>query len=188
MKLLFHLIKPEITIMIHPKVFLIILVLLPLVLSCNDNSNQPSNQKGLIVKDGLLYTDSLSNIPFTGKYISEYKNKKIEFEVENGVKKGLFKLYFENGKLEIEGRLANNKNNGEWKYYYPEGILQSKGNFKNDTLTGKWFWFHKNGQISESGVFRNGFREGEWQSFDTNGVVQFTRIYSNGIEIDSIKH
>lgn len=174
--------------MINSKVFLIILVLLPLVFSCNGNNNQPPNQKGLVVKDGLFYLDSLSNTPFTGRYVSEYKNKKIEFEVKDGVKEGLFKLYFENGKLEIEGSLAKNKNNGEWKYYYPEGMLQSKGNFKNDTLTGKWFWFHKNGHISESGVFRNGLREGEWQSLDTNGVLQFTRIYNNGIEIDSIKN
>lgn len=174
--------------MINLKVSLIILFLMPLVLSCNDNNNQPLNKKGLVEKDGLLYSDSLSNTPYTGKYVSEFKNKKIEFEVKDGVKEGLFKLYYENSKLEIEGALLNGKNDGEWKYYYPEGMLQSKGNFSRDTLTGKWFWFHKNGQISESGVFRNGLREGEWQSLDTNGLLLFTRIYKNGIEIDSIKH
>ncbi|MBK7380354.1 MAG: hypothetical protein IPJ03_15460 [Ignavibacteriales bacterium] len=66
--------------MINPKVFLIILILLPLVLSCNDNNNKPSNQKGLVVKEGLLYTDSLSDIPYTGRYVSVYKDKKLNLK------------------------------------------------------------------------------------------------------------
>ncbi|MDZ4840184.1 MAG: hypothetical protein SGJ04_09275 [Bacteroidota bacterium] len=36
---------------------------------------------------------------------------------DKAVKSGLYFMYYENGKLKIEGHYKNNKKDGEWKYF-----------------------------------------------------------------------
>ncbi len=165
-------------------VFFIIFFFAFTLISCdqkkNDNLGQP-----LILRDGLLYKDSTSAVPFTGRHKSRVMDKIIEYEVKDGIKNGDFILYYPNGKIEMQGKLVNDKNEGEWKYYLPDGTLQTIGIYVNDLPESTWTWFYQDGKIFEQGNFKNGIRVGEWKTFDQYGKLRVLRKFENGEVKDS---
>lgn len=140
----------------------------------------------LVLKDGLLYIDSTSTKPFTGRHKSKMLNMKIEYEVKDGIKNGDFILYNSNDKAQIVGKMIDNKNEGIWKYYYPNGNLESEGFFSNDTVDGYWKWYDSRGLMIQEGNFNSGLKEGEWKIYDSSGKVRITYTYSNDKLIDSL--
>jgi antitoxin component YwqK of YwqJK toxin-antitoxin module len=52
----------------------------------------------------------------------------------DGIKNGMSKAYYENGKLEGEVPYTNDKKNGVMKIYYENGKLKSESTFVNDKL------------------------------------------------------
>ncbi len=165
------------------------LLLIIILISCNNPQKvvDKNISDQLIYKDGLLYTDSLSTTPFTGRLKSRMRNMKIEYEVVNGIQEGNFIIYFYNDKIQMIGKMKENKNVGEWKYYFPSGALQTSGFFENDIPNGKWIWYYKDGRVSEEGNFLNGIREGEWKSYDSLGRIEILRTYKEGKIMDSTK-
>lgn len=155
-----------------------------LFVSCQEKSANKFDQP-LVFKDGLLYKDSLSTVPYTGRNKSKVLDKVIEYEVKDGIKNGEFILYFPNGQIEMKGQLVNNKNEGEWKYYLLDGTLQTVGFFKNDVPESTWTWYYPDGKVFEQGNFSNGVRIGEWKTFDQNGKLRVSRIFENGEVKDS---
>jgi antitoxin component YwqK of YwqJK toxin-antitoxin module len=168
-------------------VFLISLSVLYLSVSLTSCTKKEKNdfQQPLVQRDGLLYKDSTSTVPFTGRNKSRVLDKVIEYEVKDGIKNGEFILYFLNGKIEMKGKIINDKNEGEWKYYLPDGTLQTVGYFVNDFPDSTWTWYYQNGKIFEVGNFKNGVRNGEWKTFDENGTLRVRRIFENGAIKDS---
>lgn len=165
---------------------LLSLLLVVLFTSC-DNAKTEYLSQPLVIKDGLLYSDTLATKPYTGKHKSRMLDMKIEFEVVDGIKEGVFITYYPDDKVQISGTMKNNKNAGEWKYYFPSGAIETTGYFDNDIPTGKWTWFNQNGKIIEEGNLSEGLREGEWKSYDTTGSLVIVRNYKNNNLIDSIR-
>lgn len=157
-----------------------------LFVSCTHKAEE-NLSKPLVLKNGLLYSDSLSTVPFTGRNKSNMFDMKIEYDVVNGEKEGDFITYYSNDKVQISGKMKANKNVGEWKYYFPDGSLETSGFFDNDSASGKWVWYNQKGQILEEGSFLAGLRDGEWKTYDSTGVVSIIRIYKNNEVIDSTK-
>ena len=165
---------------------LISFLLLVLIISCADQrKNKISNP--LVLRDGLYYSDSTSTIPFTGRNRSKMMNQEIEFDVVDGVRDGIFIIYYPNKKIQMIGNLSKNKNVGEWKYYFPDGSLESTGFFENDIPTGKWIWYNKKGYVVEDGNLINGQRDGEWKTYDSTGRLDILRTYKADKLLDSVK-
>ena len=167
------------------KVFIPVLIAI-LFISCN-RKDEKKLSNPLVLKDGLLYSDSLSTTPFTGRNKSRMLDMKIEYDVVNGKKNGDFIVYFSNGSIQIAGTMKENKNVGEWKYYFPNGSLQTSGFYENDIPTGKWTWFNPRGKIIEEGIYVEGKREGEWKNYDSTSSLVIVRTYKENLLIDSIK-
>lgn len=167
------------------KVFISVLILFVLI-SCNQKEEEKLSNP-LVLKDGLLYSDSLSTTPFTGRNKSRMLDMKIEYEVVNGKKDGDFIVYFPSNKIQIAGTMKENKNVGEWKYYFPDGSLQTSGYYENDIPDGKWIWYNPEGKIIEEGIYIEGRREGEWKNYDSTGLLEMVRTYKENKLIDSIK-
>lgn len=168
------------------KKLLFLFLVVNLFISCNHHKTEKLSIP-LVLKDGLLYNDSLSTTPFTGRHKSNMFDMKIEFEVINGKKNGDFITYYPNDKVQIFGKMKENKNVGEWKYYFADGTLETSGFFDNDSASGKWVWYNQKGQILEEGYFLAGLRDGEWKTYDTSGAISIVRIYRNNELLDSIK-
>ena len=148
---------------------LIILLLIAstfLVISCSNDIPKSD----LVVKNNLLYKSD-SNLPFTGHEKAKVENNIIEYDVKDGYKHGMFKLYDLDGNLQMHGQLDSNRNVGKWEYFYQDGTLESEGNFYYDHPDGKWRWYYSDGKIKEEGYFKNGARTGIWSQFTTDGKI-----------------
>ncbi len=165
---------------------LFLFFIIALFISCNQHKTEKLSNP-LVLKDGLLYSDSLSTIPYTGRNKSNMLDMKIEYDVVDGKKEGEFITYYSNDNIQISGKMKGNKNVGEWKYYFPDGSLETSGFFDNDSASGKWFWYNQKGQILEEGSFLAGLREGEWKTYDSTGAISIIRIYKNNEVIDSTR-
>ena len=149
--------------------------------SCSKNSEE-KKEKTEIKLDSLVYDDN-GNL-FTGRMKGKIYEKKIEYDVVDGKKNGEFKLYHENGILEMEGKIKDNKNTGLWRYYYNDGELESEGSFKNDLAEGKWLWYYPSGKLKESAMFKDGVREGKTIVYDESGNIVSEKLFSNGLEVN----
>ena len=141
--------------------------------SCDDKDIPRSS---LELKDNLLYKRG-SNIPFTGRERALVNNQIVEYDVKDGYKHGVFRIFSEDGVLEMEGQLDSNKNVGRWRYYYANGRIESEGFFINDMPEGKWKWYHQGGAVKEEGIFRNGIRKGMWYQYNNSGNVIVEKNY-----------
>lgn len=162
--------------------------LLFLLVSCGEVSSGKQEAWNLVLKDGLLYKDSLATEPFTGHYKGKVMGKDIEYEVLNGKKHGVFAIYHENGNVETLGYLENDQNHGIWKYYYPNGIVESIGNFNLDKPDSVWNWYYMTGTLRQEGRFEDGKKEGEWNYYDDFGNLYLTMKYKEDVLKDSVAY
>ena len=157
-----------------------------LFISCTQKEEEKLSYP-LVLKDGLLYSDTLSTIPFTGRNKSRMLDMKIEYDVVEGKKEGDFIIYYFNDKIQIAGKMKDNKNIGEWKYYFPDGSIQTTGFYDNDIPTGHWMWYNPDGKVIEEGEYIYGKREGEWKNYDSLGLIEIVRLYKENNLIDSTR-
>jgi antitoxin component YwqK of YwqJK toxin-antitoxin module len=172
----------------NKKTTLILILLISLIVSCTSDKNKNHKAWNLVMKDGLLYNDSLAQKPFTGHYKGSVMGRRIEYEVVDGKRTGLFVLYNENGNVETFGYQKENKNHGEWKYYYPDGSLESVGLFVDDKPDSIWTWFYINGNLMQEGSFSGGMRDGDWKFFNESGNLYSIMRYKDNLIVDSIRY
>ena len=168
-------------------VTLLILLFVPITfLSCSKSESKSNMSSPLVLRNGLLFKDSLSTTPFTGRNKSKMLDQTIEYDVVDGIKSGDFIIYHKNGKVQMQGTMTNNLNIGEWKYYRIDGTLETIGTFENDTPSGKWQWYYQGGKVAEEGFFNKGLRDGEWKDYDTTGKLAIIIKYKMNTVLDSI--
>ncbi|MDR3259058.1 MAG: dynamin family protein, partial [Fusobacteriaceae bacterium] len=107
----------------------------------------------------------------------------------NGLKIGLQKFYYENGKIKIQ---ANYKNDmldgeyndmldGEYKEFYIDGNLKIQTNYKNDMLNGKYEEFYIDGNLKIQTNYKKGLKEGKSNTYYFNGNIETELNYKNGV-------
>ena len=167
----------------------VLIIVLTIILFSISNSKKfnPGNKQLICIKNNIIYRQG-SDVPMTGKVIDTVNSRIIEYDVVNGLKNGVFKIKFTNGKIAIEGFIKDNKNIGEWKYYYPNGQLESKGYFDNDIAVKKWVWYYMNGKIKQEGVYSKGLREGEWSFYNDSGIIQLKVYFHRDNIVDKINY
>ena len=111
-------------------------------------------------------------------------SKKKELIYENGMQKGLIKVWNENGE-KIRSFYAENKiANGSYNEYFKNGNTSFTVQFKNDTLQGNAIYYHENGKISKLGKFNKGMKTGKWQYISEEGRPIAEEIYKPTFFID----
>ena len=118
----------------------------------------------------------------------------------NSSKFGIYKTFFENGKIQQEGNIKLNYTQGNnfmvdhwigvWKFYYDNGQLESTGLFSINKWTNtshkdkEWKYFYENGVLKEKGNYKaeeldNDFKVGKWEEFYENGKLKISSNYIN---------
>lgn len=167
----------------------LLVVLLFVLFGCNNSEKKPPKEelsKPLVFRDSLLYADSTTTVPFTGRYKSKAMGQYIEFEVKDGKKNGEFLVFYPNKTLQVSGTVKNDDNVGEWKYYRADGSLESKGFFEAGTANGKWTWYREDGKLYEEGFLVNGQKDGEWKVYKDSNVVWLLLKFKKDVLVDSI--
>lgn len=71
-------------------------------------------------------------------------------------KNGIWKYFYDNGKLHQKGKFIDDKQNGIWNYYFDSGEFMGKGQIINNNQNGLWKWYHKNGNLYTERFYDNG--------------------------------
>ncbi len=160
-------------------------------------------------KGKVTLTEHYRNDKLDGVAISYGQSADVPLSVihyADGMKNGLFRQYYDNGKIQEETWFRDNLKHGlsrwnnktgqrvaEYNYengnfsgiqktYYENDSLQSVMNYVNNVLTGESKEYYRNGQMKLSGLYREGLKEGNWTEFNELGKIQRVIKYKAGTE------
>lgn len=145
----------------------------------------------------------------TGRFIDFNYDSSIIAEgfYNNGIKEGLYKLFYLKGQLKESGLYKNGKRTGVWEYWYENGKAKQRINFDYEAPKILDFWDEngvkrvKNGNgyykinlnytLDEpailEGKIANGFQEGKWKlSVSVSESVSYIETYKEGYLIKGI--
>jgi antitoxin component YwqK of YwqJK toxin-antitoxin module len=134
--------------------------------------------------DGTLITI----IEYKGGFIRS--QEKINRHDANGLKQGIWKEFYSEGKIKNEGRYTDDLKNGYFKDYDEQGNLVNTSKYefgklvKNAPELAKLdvqVDYHPNGVRKFVGNFKNGIPEGVSREYDTLGKIINSQIYLDGV-------
>lgn len=151
----------------------------------------------LTVKDG----------PFT--IYHPQKIKMAEGSYVNNIKQGVWKTWYENGRLKDSGAFKNNHMTGEWRLWNDSGQLTgiyhytdlneitsvARGTmsderrpsiFTGDTIVGRMHGtattFYPDGKLKASGSYKSNSKDGMWKYWYSNGNLESRGTYITNIQ------
>lgn len=103
--------------------------------------------------------------------------------LNDGQKQGLWREYYNDGKLKSEGSYENNNKSGKWKYYYRNQVIEQTGNYnKKGQLSGKWLWYYPDSKLMREENFKRGKLDGMFVEYDSKGRIVEQGEYSEGLK------
>lgn len=97
------------------------------------------------------------------------------------------KEYSKDGALLSEGNLdKNGLKTGLWKEYYDNGKISAIELFMYGKLHGYYKSFHENGNVWSTGNFNHGRKEGEFEIFNPQGKLILVQHYRDNILISEV--
>lgn len=91
--------------------------------------------------------------------------------------------YYDNGKIQMEGKYVNNKRTGKWVAYYSTGKTWSIAEYKDGLRQGIAKVYYPNGNLRYLGQYKEDKKDGLWKFYDGKNTVIEIKQYKNGIEI-----
>jgi hypothetical protein len=144
---------------------LIILCVL-LVSACGGNSGS---------KKGLKETNDTITVPDTGfTGISQGMSGRYlvsETTYKNGVREGLKKTYYQNGRLRQTFWYVNGLRQDSSRWFFEEGQVFRTTPYKNDTIDGIQKQFYRTGKVKAKITYKKGLRLPTLQEFTQEGKL-----------------
>ncbi len=170
-----------------------------------DGISMQFDRRGKIVlienyKKGLAHGQTIN-------YGSYSETPMVETDYANGMRNGLYRIYYDNAKIQEETWYKDDLKNGlsRWnkksgqklaeynyksgyfdgiqKVYYENDSLQSVNNYSNNLLSGESKEYYRNGKVKISGKYILGQKDGAWTEYDELGKVQKVTKYKNGLDV-----
>lgn len=85
---------------------------------------------------------------------------------KEGTLTGVWKLFYETGKLKTEVTFAAGKLNGKLRSYNFDGVLVTEGEYRNDLKEGAWHFYDAVGKPERTVVYRAGIPENEEEAIE----------------------
>lgn len=117
-----------------------------------------------------------------GLYREYFRNGKIKLEgnyIANQ-KDGKFILYNEQGAKITEQEFSFDRLNGLSRDFYPDGKVKLECPYLKDTLNGQMIEYFENGNISNSINIKKGIKDGEAKIYYYSGKLKYNLNYKNG--------
>lgn len=134
----------------------LIIILLALLncLGCNEQKNQKEN------------TNTKPTVPTEIMEISEYGDNLIVNQYKDGKKYGLWREYYDNGKLKTEGKYTADLKEGLHKEWQEDGVLLLEGFYAKGKANGLMKWYGESGHLAATGNMIDDIRDGKWKICD----------------------
>jgi antitoxin component YwqK of YwqJK toxin-antitoxin module len=101
---------------------------------------------------------------------------------EKGERDGMWKEYFDSGKLRGEGRYNKDAREGLWKFYHENGQLEQQGTYRNGKPDGEWIWYYASGELLREEAYFDGLQDGVMTEYDETGNIITKGQYIEGKE------
>ncbi|HTF04660.1 MAG TPA: hypothetical protein VK826_11580, partial [Bacteroidia bacterium] len=110
----------------------------------------------------------------------------------NGLRQGLHKEFWPNGKTKSEGRYLNDKKHGYFKEYNEVGNLMNATKWDNGVLVENppelakietVTTYYPNGRVKEVGNYKDGYPEGVFRQYSEEGKITGSEVYKDGVLI-----
>ena len=82
-----------------------------------------------------------------------------------------------------EGKYITGLKDGVWRSTYNNGKLKFKGNFVQGNPDGQQIFYYENGKIKEEEYFEMGIRQKTWKKFNEDGAPFLVISYKDDVEI-----
>jgi len=93
---------------------------------------------------------------------------------------GVYKEYFDNGKVKLEMKLKKGFKNGKVSIYFENGNIHEIYSYKNNQMDGLWLTYNEKGIKTAEARYLNDRKNGEWKVWDDNGTLIYLMYYTNG--------
>ncbi len=129
-------------------------------------------------KDGLFYDQN--NDLYTGVYVKNFKNNKVEIEMtlKKGQKHGYTNIYFQAGTLKEKRSYKNSLMHGKWETWNEKSVKIAEANYKNGKKHGKWFVWDLNGILRYDMTYKKGKKTGTWFIYNEKGDLVSSKVYN----------
>ena len=145
---------------------LIIIIFLLFIAGCNGKGT------GKKVSQSGIDTSTVPDTGFTG--ITQYMSGKTLFKevtFKNGVKKGLMKTFYPDGRVRQTYWYENNLREDSSKWYYQEGQLFRSTPYKRDTMDGIQKQYYRTGRLKAKLGYKKGLRTPFLEEFTLDGKL-----------------
>jgi antitoxin component YwqK of YwqJK toxin-antitoxin module len=118
-----------------------------------------------------------------GLFRTYYDNGKIKEEIwyKEDIKQGQTRWYSQTGRLVAEYNYENGNFQGFQKTYYENDTISVLSHYYDNELSGEYIEYYRNGKPKISGFYKAGQKDGLWTEYDETGKVLNTTRYKNGI-------
>jgi len=99
---------------------------------------------------------------------------------DEGLREGLWKEYYPDGKLKATGKYSADKKVGNWKFFYPNGKLEQIGKYIDGNADSLWRWYYPTGKILREETFINGLSDGLMTEYANDGEIITSGDYIEG--------
>jgi antitoxin component YwqK of YwqJK toxin-antitoxin module len=137
------------------------------------------------VKEDAVYKRNIVKIgefyEITDSWVTgEIQMRGLSLDVAGTKKYGLYKYYYQNGKLQSETNYRNDKIHGLRKEYNEKGDLIKSSNWADGVLDGAFKEVDEDGGVFE-GNFTDEKYDGTWKGFYPNGKPKVENVWGNGL-------
>jgi antitoxin component YwqK of YwqJK toxin-antitoxin module len=105
-----------------------------------------------------------------------------------GKKHGIQKIYFPNGKLNIEISFINGIENGTEIWYYQNGNILMKKKIINGDIHGIQTFYYENGSIMKETPFKEGKVNGIEKEYYKSGSLKYKITFCNDIQVNFLSY
>ena len=173
------------------------------LLSCSQTSNSTSEipvekpttlpQEECIHMNEVKYSKGMAyqnDSPLTGKVCSYHSNGNTHTlsTYENGIKQGLWEVFYADGKREKSGFTRNGSDDGLYREWYPNGNLKYEYHYDLGKKIDIWKSWYEDGTRYTERHFMDDKLNGKVLVWDERGKLAKEYDYVDGILINSIMH
>jgi len=159
--------------------FILVAVTITSCSSCNDEKSKEQKADDLynIAENDSIFRNFEDGKPRTIRTFEYVQNKQV-FVSE--------REYYESGQLRMEGPLVKRRREGLWKSFYEDGKIWSEGEYKDGLRDGITITYHPNGVKRFEGAFYKSKKSGIWKFWDDKGEFVKEMDFENLPPADSI--
>jgi len=132
-------------------------------------------------KNGMLrYVGSFKNDKPIGVFKYYYDTGKLQVEMTHLKSKSYAKVHYETGEVKAVGKYVNQKKDSTWVYYDLDGYKRATEHYNKGLKDKVWYVYFPNGQVAEEKEYKNDFENGMWNQYRASGFKKMTATHENG--------